>query len=116
MAKQSALHGCWLLTASKRLFAVTFAGLLLTGTAHAHGGGLDAAGCHRNRQTGEYHCHRGGSRTSTATASSLSAAGARSANSFVPTRGAPAGQTCYTGPRGGTYTITASGRKNYGGC
>lgn len=26
------------------------------------------------------------------------------------------GQTCYTGPRGGTYTITASGRKNYGGC
>jgi len=27
-----------------------------------------------------------------------------------------AGQTCYTGPRGGTYTITASDRKNYGGC
>ena len=26
------------------------------------------------------------------------------------------GATCYTGPRGGTYTITASGRKNYGGC
>lgn len=24
--------------------------------------------------------------------------------------------TCYTGPRGGTYTVTASGRKNYGGC
>ena len=23
---------------------------------------------------------------------------------------------CYTGPRGGTYTITASGRKNYSGC
>lgn len=23
---------------------------------------------------------------------------------------------CYTGPRGGTYTITSSGRKNYGGC
>jgi hypothetical protein len=23
---------------------------------------------------------------------------------------------CYRGPRGGTYTITASGRKNYGGC
>lgn len=23
---------------------------------------------------------------------------------------------CYVGPRGGTYTITASGRKNYGGC
>lgn len=26
------------------------------------------------------------------------------------------GPTCYTGPRGGTYTITASGRKNYSGC
>jgi len=26
------------------------------------------------------------------------------------------GQTCYTGPRGGTYTITASGNKNYSGC
>ncbi len=26
------------------------------------------------------------------------------------------GGTCYTGPRGGTYTITASGNKNYGGC
>jgi hypothetical protein len=24
--------------------------------------------------------------------------------------------TCYTGPRGGTYTITSSGRKNYSGC
>ena len=24
--------------------------------------------------------------------------------------------TCYVGPRGGTYTITASGRKNYSGC
>ncbi|MGB0902971.1 excalibur calcium-binding domain-containing protein [Halocynthiibacter sp.] len=23
---------------------------------------------------------------------------------------------CYVGPRGGTYTITASGRKNYDGC
>ena len=29
---------------------------------------------------------------------------------------ASGGATCYTGPRGGTYTITASGRKNYGGC
>lgn len=24
--------------------------------------------------------------------------------------------TCFTGPRGGTYTITASGAKNYNGC
>jgi pectin methylesterase-like acyl-CoA thioesterase len=26
------------------------------------------------------------------------------------------GQTCFVGPRGGTYTITRSGKKNYGGC
>ncbi|HCZ01493.1 MAG TPA: hypothetical protein DHV56_16075 [Rhodobacter sp.] len=26
------------------------------------------------------------------------------------------GRTCYRAPRGGTYTITASGKKNYGGC
>ena len=26
------------------------------------------------------------------------------------------GQTCFVGPRGGTYTITKSGKKNYGGC
>ena len=23
----------------------------------AHGGGLDAQGCHQNRKTGDYHCH-----------------------------------------------------------
>lgn len=29
---------------------------------------------------------------------------------------APSGATCYVGPRGGTYTITKSGKKNYSGC
>ncbi|PCO04127.1 YHYH domain-containing protein [Microbulbifer flavimaris] len=29
--------------------------------AHAHGGGLDASGCHNDRARGEYHCHRHGS-------------------------------------------------------
>ena len=24
----------------------------------AHGGGLNANGCHTNRKTGDYHCHR----------------------------------------------------------
>ncbi|MEO7635929.1 MAG: excalibur calcium-binding domain-containing protein, partial [Sphingomicrobium sp.] len=28
--------------------------------AVAHGGGLNAQGCHNNRRTGDYHCHRGG--------------------------------------------------------
>ena len=30
----------------------------------AHGGGLNAEGCHNNRKTGDYHCHRGGASTS----------------------------------------------------
>lgn len=34
----------------------------------------------------------------------------------TPTRRYSSSRTCYTGPRGGTYTITSSGRKNYGGC
>ena len=27
--------------------------------AQAHGGGLNAAGCHNDRKNGGYHCHRG---------------------------------------------------------
>ena len=27
-------------------------------TALAHPGGLNAEGCHNNRKTGDYHCHR----------------------------------------------------------
>jgi endonuclease YncB( thermonuclease family) len=34
----------------------------------------------------------------------------------VAHRAAAHGSECHVGPRGGTYTITASGRKNYGGC
>ncbi|WP_404980007.1 excalibur calcium-binding domain-containing protein [Caulobacter sp. BE264] len=26
--------------------------------AHSHPGGLNAEGCHNNRKTGDYHCHR----------------------------------------------------------
>jgi hypothetical protein len=29
--------------------------------AVAHGGGLNAAGCHNDRKNGGYHCHRGSS-------------------------------------------------------
>ena len=31
---------------------------LLANTAYAHGGGLNAEGCHNDRQNGGYHCHR----------------------------------------------------------
>lgn len=40
-----------------------FAAAILIATApmsaFAHGGAVDAAGCHHERSTGEYHCHRG---------------------------------------------------------
>lgn len=34
--------------------------------AHAHGGGLNKDGCHNNRKTGDYHCHRGPARNTPA--------------------------------------------------
>jgi hypothetical protein len=40
---------------------VALGGLLVAfwmGAAGAHPGGLDAQGCHHNRKTGDYHCHR----------------------------------------------------------
>ena len=33
--------------------------LFLSQDAISHGGGLDRSGCHHNRKTGGYHCHRG---------------------------------------------------------
>lgn len=30
----------------------------ILGSAWAHGGGLNKEGCHTNRKTGDYHCHR----------------------------------------------------------
>lgn len=43
------------------LIAVFAAFFTVPSPALAHGGGLDANGCHTNRKTGDYHCHRGGS-------------------------------------------------------
>jgi hypothetical protein len=76
--------------------------------ADAHGGGLNSEGCHNNRKTGDYHCHRAAARQ----AVPVSLAGTKTPIPVVAT----ARPQCFTGPRGGTYTITASGRKNYSGC
>lgn len=35
--------------------------LLVATSAWAHGGGLNAEGCHHDRKNGGYHCHRGSS-------------------------------------------------------
>jgi len=42
---------------TRRLFALT-ALLLAAANAQGHSGGLNSEGCHNNRKTGEYHCHR----------------------------------------------------------
>lgn len=111
--------------------------------AYGHGGGLDAAGCHRNHKTGDYHCHRAPAPVIPAQAP-LQAAQPPTGQATLPQRPlaqptpvlqpapvvyptAPLAQpyvtpspgvvpTCFVGPRGGTYTITKSGKKNYGGC
>ncbi|MDH5832845.1 excalibur calcium-binding domain-containing protein [Luteimonas kalidii] len=59
--------------------------LLGSGAAWAHGGGLNAEGCHTNRKTGDYHCHR-----------PAAASAPRRQNvapaTFAPARAAPSGQ------------------------
>lgn len=37
----------------------SISGLQSGSVAHAHGGGLNAEGCHNDRKRGGYHCHRG---------------------------------------------------------
>ncbi|HZH44817.1 MAG TPA: excalibur calcium-binding domain-containing protein [Lysobacter sp.] len=39
--------------------AASAAFLLWSSSAGAHGGGLNAEGCHNDRKNGGYHCHRG---------------------------------------------------------
>lgn len=48
--------------------------------------------------------------------SRLSSGASQLAHSPTSNFNALSGQTCFVGPRGGTYTITKSGKKNYGGC
>jgi hypothetical protein len=41
-----------------RIILIAAAALSASAGARAHGGGLNADGCHVNRKTGDYHCHR----------------------------------------------------------
>lgn len=81
----------------------------------AHGGGLNAEGCHHNRKTGDYHCHRAPVIAPKSTLDGKGAATGRDTSEKLAAQ-QPGAPKCYVGPRGGTYTITKSGRKNYGGC
>lgn len=91
---------------------------MIGSAAYAHPGGLNAEGCHNNRKTGQYHCHGGGRAAAMPhhhVEQSNFAAKAEDQSAKVPaSSGLPPG--CFVGPRGGTYTITKSGRKNYSGC
>ncbi|MCC2958945.1 YHYH domain-containing protein [Massilia sp. IC2-278] len=100
-------------------------GLVTGSEALAHGGGLNAQGCHNNRKTGDYHCHRAPQVSAPRPSQSVANEPSRKRESqqlVTPSQAQrlqnnrPTGSTCYTGPRGGTYTLTASGRKNYSGC
>ncbi len=82
--------------------------------ALAHGGGLDASGCHHNHKTGDYHCHRAPATQGQTLQPQQGSGNAMRPHPSRPSQAADA--TCHVGPRGGTYTITPSGRKNYNGC
>jgi hypothetical protein len=108
-----------LILQASRLTCASASLLLFVGfAAHAHPGGLNAEGCHNNRKTGEYHCHGGAHRAAPRPVDGMialhQAPRQNRGPSTSPTAGLPPG--CFVGPRGGTYTITKSGRKNYSGC
>jgi hypothetical protein len=42
----------------KKLFLALFAFSLLASNAFSHQGGLDKKGCHTDKKTGKYHCHK----------------------------------------------------------
>jgi len=44
-------------------------------SASAHSGGLNSQGCHNNRKTGDYHCHRAAAPASQGPAVKLSRSG-----------------------------------------
>jgi hypothetical protein len=100
-------------------------GFITGSEALAHGGGLNAQGCHNNRKTGDYHCHRAQQISAPMPSRLVADEPSTERRSRQPVTQPVAQQlqtnesarpTCHTGPRGGTYTITASGRKNYSGC
>jgi hypothetical protein len=84
--------------------------------ALAHRGGLNAQGCHNNRKTGDYHCHRAQQVTAPVANQFLAeeVSKERRSQQLVTQRKAQQAQrdeyarpTCHTGARGGTYIITA---------
>lgn len=61
-----------------------------------------------------YHCQSPGGGTSVQ--QTPCATGVQKAVRLPPRKTNRVRPACITGPRGGTYTLTPSGRKNYAGC
>lgn len=116
MSALPAAHVRSLQVGANGIVAVLLCSISFSTAVYAHGGGLDANGCHNNRKTGDYHCHRGGGSAHLVAPDASRTPPSQVTNALAAPRKTGSGQTCYTGPRGGTYTITASGRKNYSGC
>lgn len=91
-----------LLTAAAALMAAST--LVTAPVAQAHGGGLNAEGCHNNRKTGDYHCHRSGSSSSSSEArSSTPARAARFAS--APARSGGAFANCTAARNAGAAPV-----------
>lgn len=68
------------------IIAALAAVLAVPEAASAHPGGLNSEGCHNNRKTGDYHCHRGSqNRAAPARPQGLTGngSGSRSAGAFA---------------------------------
>lgn len=57
--------------------------LAVPSVALAHSGGLNAEGCHNNRKTGDYHCHRAPRAASTPPVMRRPAARGQASGAFV---------------------------------
>jgi hypothetical protein len=60
----------WLPDGATIPMALTAIALCFVGDVSAHGGGLNAEGCHHDRKRGGDHCHRGGVASSRSDAAS----------------------------------------------
>jgi hypothetical protein len=88
----------------KRVLATCMVGFFAVGPALAHPGGLNSEGCHNNRKTGDYHCHRAPS------AVKPHSPPGQQSNSLVPAREAPAGQPSRSAAPGRAYANCAEAR------
>lgn len=77
--------------------------LAWTHDAYAHGGGLNAQGCHNDRRTGGYHCHRKG-KSGVSTYRTINVPIAPSSY-YRPTQNAPYYYNCAHARRAGVAPI-----------